>query len=262
MHPQLSAAVARARENPGYGFDTLRDELASLPEDALPGLLAFALDPANADVLGQAVAALGDTGWPGAYEAFAGWVVGGDVWIAVDAGCALDAAGGGGFGFWDRIAPGDQPDPEKVASVAPELVAWWRAEGHAAAPDLDTWRASLGRAPTREERIFALVRSTPFAVLSDGRAVETAAPLPPGRCYTGGIAVVEGVGEVKVAFVLDSDADEPITAVMAESRQGWLDIRARVAECRPRHVLGDTDPASLDARYEVGPTGSLRDVGR
>ena len=54
----------------------------------------------------------------------------------------------------------------------------------------------------------------------------------------------------------------PITAVMAESRQGWLDIRARVAECRPRHVLGDTDPASLDARYEVGPTGSLRDVGR
>jgi len=260
MHPQLAAALDRARADPNYGFDTSRDELASLPEEALPDLLAVALDPAHVDLKGQAVAALGDTGWPGAYDAFAQWVAEEDVWVAVDAGCALDAAGGGGFGFWERIAPDDQPSPDAVKAVAPELLAWWAAEGSGSAPDIQAWRDSRGRPPTREERIFALVRSTPYAVLSDGRAVQTdgVLPLHAGTHYTGGTAYIEGPGQIDVAFVLDSDAEDPIAAVMIEAKQGWLNIKARVGECKPRHSLGETTLDALVAELEVGPTGSLR----
>ena len=46
---------------------------------------------------------------------------------------------------------------------------------------------------------------------------------------------------------------------MAESKQGWLNILARVDACKPRHTVGDTESDVLEAQYEVGPTGSLRD---
>lgn len=261
MNADIGAAVERARADANYGFDTLRDELAALPESALPELLEATKNPTFADVRGQLVAALSDTGWPGAFEDFVVWAGGEDVWIALDSGCALAAAGGGDFDFWGRVAPGDQPDPALVKDVVPELLAWWTESGASAAPSIDVWREGLGRPPSREERIYALVRSGDWAVLSNGLVLESPGVLPrgSGTHYSGGMVTVDGVGEVAVAFVLDSDVDDPIVGVMVESQQGWINIAARAKEPRPRHTIGDIAIDPEQVRYEVGPTGSLRE---
>lgn len=261
MDPTLEATLLRARQDPNYGFDTVRDELAALPVAVLPELLATALDPAWLDLRPQLVAALGDWAWPGAYEAYVGWAGGEDWFLALDAGCALDTAGGGGFGFWDKVAPGDAPSKERVLEQAPLLLAWWRETGAAQAPDEAAWRASLGRLPSPQERTFMLVRSTGWAVLDDGSVIEDSGPLPrnAGTHLCAGEIDVDGIGTVPVVFVLDSSREDPIAEAMVESTQGWLNVLGRATARRPRNTVGDAPPR--ECRYEVGPTGSLRPRG-
>lgn len=261
MHPALESLLDPALRKTHHGFETLRDQFGSLPVGALPDLLALAHDPASDDLRGAAVAALGDLQWPGAYASFLEWVVGDDPWMALDAGCALDGAGGGGFGYWDKVAPGDVPAPQRVKSVGPQLVAWWHAEGAARAPDPMVWQATQGRPPTPDERVYSYVSATRRAVLSNRFVVEDHRDLPrrAGKHITGGTCSLEA-GEVRVAVVLDSDAAEPITAVMAESDHGWMDVRSRARTIRLDHVLGDTSMADFaTARLEIGPTGSVRE---
>lgn len=261
MHPALAQLLDPTHLRRHHGFETLRDQLGELPEAALPDLLALALDPQHAALHGPAVAALGDLAWPGAYDAFLTWVTGDDPWLALDAGCALDLAGGGSFGFWERVAPGDVPAPQRILLAGPELRRWWLDEGHLLAPDLPTWRAARGRPPTPEERVFAYVRDTYSAVLSNGWVVRDDRPLPrhAGVHVVGGTCRV-GSQLVRVAIELDSDREPAVRRVMAESENGWLQITARATEVEADHDLGPTSLADFaDARMEIGPTGSVRE---
>ncbi len=260
MHPQLKGTLDRAMSNPNYGFDTIRDELTTLPHDVLPELLAAAHDPAFAPVFAQMVAALGDLCWPGAYDAFVLWATGEDVdvWAAVDAGCALDRAGGGGFGYWQRVAPGDNPSPELVLAARADLAAWWAEQGKANAPDEAAWQESLGRPPTPDERTYAFVRDSGWAVLSNGIALQTEEPLPAnaGEHLTGGVIVV-GEREANVAVVLGGTG---VVRVMAEFGHGWMDVTGK-GEVTPNHQLGATALSDFRSDFEIGPTGSLKPRG-
>jgi hypothetical protein len=262
MHDAIAHILDPATRGTHHGFETLRDQFGALPYDALPELLALARDPAHADIHGPAIAALGDLVWPGAYAAFTEWVVGDDTWQALDAGCALDAAGGGGFGYWERVAPGDVPAPQRIRSVGPELVAWWADQGRAKAPDELTWLGARGRTATAEERSYLYVRTTRRAVLSNGWIVDDHRPLPrgAGRHLSGATCLLDG-REVRAAVILDSSAEPPIAGVMVESDHGWLNVAARARAIVLDYPLGDETALSdfANARYEIGPTGSVRE---